>query len=90
MVLASLRLVIASMGHHLKSTYFCHTYLSEDEIRSRCILSLDSWADTGFSGKHVYVDEFVEVKSANVTGFIPTLGYIDNLPIAHVFYEFDK
>ena len=53
-------------------------------------MGLDSWADTGFSGKHVYVDEFVEVKSANVTGFIPTLGYIDNLPIAHVLYEFYK
>ena len=59
-------------------------------MKSGFILGLDSWADTGFSGKHAYVDGFVEGNSVNVTGFKSTLGSIDNLPIAHVLYEFDK
>ena len=31
-----------------------------------------------------------EGNSVNITGFTSTLGCIDNLPIAHVLYEFDK
>ena len=59
-------------------------------MKSGCILGLDSWDDTGFSGKHTYIDEFVEVNIVNVTGFTYTLGSIYNLLIAHVWYEFDK
>ena len=53
-------------------------------------MGLDSWADTGCLGKHAYVEKFVEFKSVYVIGFTSTLGYIDNLPIAHVLYAFDK
>ena len=53
-------------------------------------MGLDSWVDTDCSGKHTYVDEFVEGNSVNVTGLTSTLGSIDNLPVAHVLHSFDK
>ena len=58
-MLDSLRLVIYSTNHHKKSKYFWHTSLSEEEIKSGWKLGLDSWADTGWSGKHDYVDDFL-------------------------------
>ena len=57
---------------------------------SGCTLGLHSWSDSGCSVKHAYVDEFVEVKSVNATGFKSTLRSIDNLPITHFLYAFDK
>ena len=48
------------------------------------------WADTDCSGKNAYVDEFVEVDSANVTVYTSALGSIYNLPIFHAMYAFDK
>ena len=59
-------------------------------MKSGCILGLDSWADAGFSRKHGSVDDFVEGNSSNVTVFTFTLGSIDNLPIDHVFFAFNK
>ena len=59
-------------------------------MKSGCRLGLDYWADTGFPDKHPYVDEFIDGKGVNVTGFTYTLVSIDNLPIAHVLYTFDK
>ena len=53
-------------------------------------MGLYYWARTGCSGKHASVYLFVEVKNDNVPGFISTLRYIDNLPIAHVLYAFNK
>ena len=59
-------------------------------MKSRCRLGLDSWSDTGCSKKYAYIDEFFEDKSFNVTRFTSTLGSINNLPIYHFLYEFDK
>ena len=59
-------------------------------MKSGYRLVLDSWDDTGLSGKHAHVYDFFEVKSVNVTGFTSTLGYIYNLSIAHILYEFYK
>ena len=59
-------------------------------MKSGCRLGLDYWADTGWSVKRAYVDEFVEVKSVNVTEWTYILGSIYNLPIDHVLYIFDK
>ena len=53
-------------------------------------MGLDYWDDTGCSVKHAYVDKFVEGKSVNVDILTYTLGSIDNIPIAHVLYVFDK
>ena len=78
------------MIHHYKSTQFCHQYLYEEEMKSGCRLGLYSWADSIFSGKLDYVDEFVEVNSFNITGFTYTLVSIDNLPIYHFLYSFHK
>ena len=51
---------------------------------------MDSWSDTGCSGKHAYVDEFVDGNSVNVTGLTSTLGSIYNLPISRLLCAFDK
>ena len=59
-------------------------------MKSGFRLGLAYWADTGCSVKHAYVDEFVEKKSFNINGFTLTLVYIENLPIIHVLYAFDK
>ena len=53
-------------------------------------MGLDSWADTGCSGKHAYVNNVFEGNIVNVTGLTSTLGSIDNLTITHVLYAFDK
>ena len=66
------------------------SYLSEEETKWGYILGLDYWAETGCSVKYAYVNELFEGKSANETGFTSTLGSINNLPIAHVLYVFDK
>ena len=89
-MIASLRSVITYTSHYSKPTYFRHPSLSEEKMKSGCRLGLDYWADTGWSVKHPYVDEFIEGKSVNVTGSTYNLGYIDNLPIAHVLYVFYK
>ena len=65
-MLDSFKSVIASTIHHSKPTFFCHPSLSEEEMGSGCRLGLYSWAGTSCSGKHAYVDEFVEGESVNV------------------------
>ena len=68
---------------------FCHPCLSDDEMKQGCKLGIDSWADTCCAGKHCYVEEFVEGKVVHATGFTPSLGSMQNLPIAHVLYAHD-
>ena len=82
--------VIDSTGHQSKSTYSRHPYLSEEEMKSGFILGLYSWVDTGFGGKHAYIDEFVEVKGVNITGFTSTLVSIDKFTIDSVLCAIDK
>ena len=53
-------------------------------------LGIDSWADTSCSGKHAYVESFVEGRTVNATGFSASLGSMKNLPIANVVYAYDK
>ena len=40
-------------------------------------------------GKHCYVEEFIQGKVVNATGFTNTLGSLNNLPIAHVLYAYN-
>ena len=68
---------------------FRHPELSEEELRLGCKLELDSWADTGYAGKHAHVAEFVLGKTVIATGFSSSLGNLDNLPVAHVLYAYD-
>ena len=78
------------MSHTSKLIYLRHTYIYEEEMKSGFRLGLYFWANTGWSGKHAYFDELVEVKIVNVTGFTSNLESIKDLPISHVLYAFDK
>ena len=53
-------------------------------------MGIDSWADTCCAGKHCYVEEFIEGKVVNATGFSPSLGSVPNLPLANVLYAYDS
>ena len=85
--------VIRSIIGHTSTTFnpelFRHPKLSNDELLHGCRLGFDSWADTSCSGKHAYVESFVEGQSVTATGFTTTLGKMENLPIANVIYAYD-
>ena len=68
---------------------FHHPQLTQQEHSFGCKLGIDSWADTCCAGKHAFVEEFVEGKIVNATGFTPSLGTLNGLPIAHVVYAHD-
>ena len=53
---------------------FVHPRLSKHEWQFGGKLGFDSWADTSCSGKHAYVESFVDGRSATATGFTPSLG----------------
>ena len=63
--------------------------LSEEDMRMRCNLGLDSWANTGCFGKHAYIEEFGIRKRAKVTGFSSSLGTLDNLPYVYVLFAYN-
>ena len=68
---------------------FKHPELSKEELRNGCKLGLDTWADTGCSGKHAYVEEFLIGKTVTAMGFSSSLRKLDNLPYANVLYAYD-
>ena len=68
---------------------FRHPVLTSAEHTSGCHLGIDTWTDTMCSGKHAFVEEFVEGKSVTATGFTPSLGSLPSLPIANVLYAYD-
>ena len=59
-------------------------------MKSAFILGLDYQAENSFSCKHAYVDEFFYGNIFNVTEFTCSFVSIDNQPIPHVLYAFDK
>ena len=69
---------------------FRHPLLTQDELSQGTKLGIDSWADTCCAGKHCYVEEFVEGKMVNATGFTPSLGTVSNLPIVHALYAYNS
>ena len=69
--------------------HFKHPQLTNDELLHGCRLGIDTWADTSCSGKHAYVESFVEGRTVNATGFTSSLGTMTNLPIANVLYAYD-
>ena len=73
----------ASRSHSLDNLH--HPVLTSAEHTSGCHLGIDTWADTMCSGKHAFVEEFVEGKSVTATGFTPSLGSLPSLPIANVY-----
>lgn len=73
----------------LNTEYFRYPTLSPTQLKEGCQLGWDTWDDTSCSGKHSYVDSFVEGKSATVTGFSPSLGSVKDLPVANVLFTCD-
>ena len=63
--------------------------LNKEELKNGCKLGLDTWADTGCSGKHTYVKEFIIGKIVTAMGFSLSLGN-KNLKYAHVLYAYDQ
>ena len=68
---------------------FRHPILTHEEYVSGCRLGFDTWADTSCSGRHAYVEAFVEGRMVTATGFSSSLGQLENLHIAHVIYAYD-
>ena len=68
---------------------FKHPKLSKNELQDDCKLKLDTWTDTGCSGKRAYVEEFVIRKTVTTMGFSSSLGKLDNLPNAQVLYAYN-
>lgn len=91
--------VIASTStRHFHINTFRHPKLTSDELQFGTRLGFDSWADTSCfdswadtscTGKHAYVQTFVDGKTINANGFSPSLRQISNLLIAHVVYAYD-
>ena len=78
--------IIAKSQHHFSTDTFTHPLLTRHELDNGCKLGFDTWADTLCSGKHAYVEAFVEGHLVTATGFSSNLGQLDNLEIAHVLY----
>ena len=76
-----------STTHNINN--FQHPILTNEEQMIGCRLGVDTWADTSCSGKHAYVESFVEGRTVNATGFTSSLGTMKNLPIANVVYAYD-
>ena len=68
---------------------FKYPRLSKEEINIECELELGTWVDTGCSGRHTYVEEFIIGNTITAISFSSSLGKLDNLPYAHVLYAFD-
>jgi len=81
--------VSISKATHSNTRSFKHPTLSQTELQFGSKLGWDSWAETSCSGKHAYVEEFVEGRTVTATGFSSSLGSIKDLPIAHVLYAYD-
>lgn len=69
---------------------FVHPVLSYTEAQFGTKLGLDTWADTGCSGKHAFVEEFIEGRTVTATGFTSSLGSMRGLPLANVLYAYDS
>ena len=91
LILRPIRSIIAKAKHSRKQdlSTFRHPPFSAEELHNGTRLGIDTWADTGCSGKHAYVEKFIEGKSVNVGGFSNSLGSLDGIPFANVLYACD-
>lgn len=86
---SSIRSTIARTKTSFDIDTFLHPPLSDAELNNGAKLGLDSWADTGCAGRHVFVEEFIDGTSVNASGFSHSLGTLKNLPLANVLYAND-
>ena len=80
---------IAKTYTQLNHDQLRHHKLSKAELLMGCLLGIHSWADIGCAGKYAYVEEFISGRTVNAIGFSPSLGSLNNLPIANVLYAYD-
>ena len=80
---------IGNATHNFNFDNFRHPKLNTDEMHQGTRLGIDTWADTCCSGKHAYVESFIEGRSVTANGFSPSLGNLENLRIANVLYAYD-
>ena len=67
-----------------------HFQLSDEEMRTRCRLGFDSYANTCYAGRHATVKSFIEGKTVTATGFSSSMPAMENLPLAKVLYALDS
>ena len=79
---------IAKTSTQVNHDQFRHQKLSKGELLKGCRLGIYSWDDTACAGKHAYVEEFIYGGTVNDTGFAPSLGSLNNLPIVNVLYAY--
>ena len=80
---------IATTTTKFNTNSFRHPVLNDEEHKHGGKLGIDSYADTCCSGRHCFVEEFIEGKSVTASGFTESLGSLKNLPIANVLYAMD-
>ena len=68
---------------------FFHTNLSQEELQFGGKLGLDYWDDTSSSGKHSYVEEFVEGCTITATGLTSVIRSMKDLHIKNLLYAYD-
>ena len=71
------------------SDNFVHLKLSTQELQYGTRLGFDTWADTSCTRKHAFLESFIEGRVVSAGGFSPSLGKLDNIPIANVLYACD-
>ena len=86
--MSTLQSSISSTRTHYGDS-FRHPQLNGNELAEGCKLGIDSYADTSCSGKHAYVEEFIEGASVTTTSFANSLGKLENLPIVNMAYTYD-
>ena len=80
---------IAKTSTQVNHDQLRHHKLSKGELLEGCRLGIDSWANTVCASKHAYAEEFIFGRTVNATGFAPSLGLLNNLPIVNVIYAYD-
>ena len=73
----------------MTSDNFVHLKLSKQELQYGTRLGFDTWADMSCAGKHAFDESFIEGRVVSAGGFLPSLGKLDNIPIANVLYACD-
>ena len=62
--------------------------MKKTEIEDGFRLGIDSWSDTSCSGKHYYVDEFVEGKTVTAAGLSSSMDYLKHPPTDNFLYKY--
>lgn len=86
----SIHSTIARAQSRFNIDTFRHPRLTDQELQDGAKLGWDTWADTGCTGKHEFVEEFIEGTTVTASGFANSLGKLKDLPLANVVYAYDK